>query len=382
MDRGGGLSYYTAHCNHNNVNDIGVPANFVGFQYAHTGVSYAGLYTYLSDTANYGGYSNYRGYIQAQLNSVLQAGMHYYLTFYVNLADSMNYACNDIGAYFSDSALSYSPLCCVTAKFYLTPQIANDPINNPLTDALNWIKVSGSFMASGGEKYIIIGNFKPDSTSNSKYLGFASSTGLGAYYYIDDVIVSPDSNYADSLECALHSSHVYADAGRDTTLCAGGQALLGQDSAVSWAKYSWQPAAGLANPNSVQTFASPNVTSTYTLRVVNDSAVALSCPDSVSTDTVTVFVCNQSLFVPNAFSPNNDGYNDVFLAHGNNIQTFYMAIYDRWGNKVFESNNINDGWDGKYNGQPENTGTYVYYIKGTYDDGTDFEKKGNVALVR
>lgn len=88
------------------------------------------------------------------------------------------------------------------------------------------------------------------------------------------------------------------------------------------------------------------------------------------------------LFVPTAFSPNNDGQNDIFYVRAGCISTFHLIIYDRWGNKVFESNNINDGWDGKYLGQPENTGTYVYYFEGTYTNGNSFSKKGNVALVR
>jgi hypothetical protein len=62
------------------------------------------------------------------------------------------------------------------------------------------MKISGSFIAAGGEKYITIGNFKNDSLSSIRYLGQLSSVNAEATYYIDDVIVSPDSNYADSIE--------------------------------------------------------------------------------------------------------------------------------------------------------------------------------------
>lgn len=59
-----------------------------------------------------------------------------------------------------------------------------------------------------------------------------------------------------------------------------------------------------------------------------------------------------------------------------------FAIYDRWGNKVFESQNINLGWDGTYKGYPLTVGTYMWYLKATYLDGTSFVKSGSVALVR
>jgi gliding motility-associated-like protein len=61
-----------------------------------------------------------------------------------------------------------------------------------------------------------------------------------------------------------------------------------------------------------------------------------------------------------------------------------FIIFDRWGNKVFESENPNDGWNGNHNnnGAPMNMGTYVWYLKATLHDGTSIEKKGNVTLVR
>jgi gliding motility-associated-like protein len=91
--------------------------------------------------------------------------------------------------------------------------------------------------------------------------------------------------------------------------------------------------------------------------------------------------CN-SLFIPDAFSPNNDGQNDIFYVRGNCIATMDISIYDRWGNKVFESRNQATGWDGTYNGKPMNTGTYMYSLKGTQFDGTLLDKRGSITLVR
>jgi type IX secretion system substrate protein len=199
---GGGLWYFTANCN----SEAGVPYNYIsstpaGFQYAHTGVSYAGIVTFVngsSDTAypyTGNGFKNVRNYIQAQLIQTLNAGKRYFVTFYVSLENYQVYACSDMGAYLSDSALKWVG----GAKSYITPQIANDPKKQELTDTLNWMKITGSYIAKGGEQYIIIGNFKNDSASSIRYLGSIYSANSQAWYDIDDVIVSPDSNYADSL---------------------------------------------------------------------------------------------------------------------------------------------------------------------------------------
>jgi OOP family OmpA-OmpF porin len=193
-----GLCYFTSVCNENTDS---VPLNWWGYQYAHTGKAYAGIYLYVSDSCSTCSLSskNDRDYMQDSLSTNLLASTRYYVTFFVSAADTSWYYCSDIGAYFSDSALYY-PTGIAHAKSYLTPQVANNPVKNSLTKAKAWIKVSGSFIAKGGEKYIIIGNFKTDSASSIIYKGEVSTTEPDAFYYIDDVIVSPDSNYADSIE--------------------------------------------------------------------------------------------------------------------------------------------------------------------------------------
>lgn len=87
--------------------------------------------------------------------------------------------------------------------------------------------------------------------------------------------------------------------------------------------------------------------------------------------------------LPSGFSPNGDGQNDYFgvLRAGDfNLEIF--KIFNRWGNVVYESTDINEKWDGERNDKPQNTGTYVYYLKGTRKDGTVAEIKGNFTLVR
>lgn len=91
--------------------------------------------------------------------------------------------------------------------------------------------------------------------------------------------------------------------------------------------------------------------------------------------------CN-TIFVPDVFSPNGDGHNDVLYVRSTCISSLKFLVFDRWGNKVFETHNINQGWDGTYNGSPMNMGTYIWYLSATALNGSSIKKKGAVMLMR
>jgi gliding motility-associated-like protein len=88
------------------------------------------------------------------------------------------------------------------------------------------------------------------------------------------------------------------------------------------------------------------------------------------------------VFGANAFTPNGDGINDIFYLKGINVLTFNLQIYSRWGVKLFETNNIDDGWDGRYNGALMPEGVYMYVARGRNFDGTPFVVKGSISLYR
>jgi gliding motility-associated-like protein len=88
------------------------------------------------------------------------------------------------------------------------------------------------------------------------------------------------------------------------------------------------------------------------------------------------------IFIPNAFTPNNDGNNDEFFVRANSITEVYLAVYNRWGQKVFETNNLNQGWDGTFNGMPLEPDVFGYYLEIECFNGFKQFKKGNVALIR
>lgn len=101
-------------------------------------------------------------------------------------------------------------------------------------------------------------------------------------------------------------------------------------------------------------------------------------------DTATAEVCvlSEPIFVPDVFSPNRDGSNDILFARGQQIDKLEFYVFDRWGKLLFQSRDLNTGWDGTFEGKEANAGVYVYYVKALLTSGDVFELKGDVTLVR
>ncbi len=170
------------------------------------------------------------------------------------------------------------------------------------------------------------------------------------------------------------SGSVTANAGVDVNILQGQTTPLTGTGGNSW---SWSPAGSLdcatcQNPN-----ATPNVTTTYILTVTD----SLGCTD---TDTVTVFVEIQcgDLFLPTAFSPNGDGENDIYCVRSNCIKTVQFEIYNRWGEKVFETTNPEICWDGYWRDKPCEAAVFTYFIRGEMIDGSPIDGQGNITLVK
>ncbi len=88
------------------------------------------------------------------------------------------------------------------------------------------------------------------------------------------------------------------------------------------------------------------------------------------------------IYVPNIFSPNGDGQNDNLYVRGQGIKTLDFVIFDRWGEKVFETTDNTQYWDGKFKGKEMPVDVYAYHLKATMNDGRIINKKGNISLVR
>ena len=102
-----------------------------------------------------------------------------------------------------------------------------------------------------------------------------------------------------------------------------------------------------------------------------------------SSDTLEVIEdCLHDVVVPNAFSPNEDGINDIFSANAVSVKTFQMKIYNRWGEKIFISDSIKQGWNGAYKNSKCESAIYFWVVNYSMDGTEQKEKSGSVFLVR
>ena len=260
----------------------GMPQNMYGYQQAKTGDGYVHIAIWEEDIFNY------REYVQTRLTSPLLADRKYCVSFYLSLSDSAVFASDDFGAYFSDTAIFSNNV----TQFNNIPQVHNSG-GNIIDDKENWVNISGSFVAHGGEQYITLGNFKDDVNTN--------------------LILQP----------------------------------YGSSSIIKWCSY-----------------------------YLDDVSVYLC--DTLPTDTTIT----DDIFIPNIFSPNGDLNNDVLYVRSHNIKTMDFCIYNRWGEKVFETKDINKGWDGTYKNSKCNEGVFVWYLNATLKDDKPIIKKGNITLIR
>ncbi len=171
---------------------------------------------------------------------------------------------------------------------------------------------------------------------------------------------------------------ILASAGEDTTVVIG-QAL--QLNASGGDSYLWSPAfplsaANIANP--VAFFNEPSNGMRYKVEVYN----SIGCYDSAFI-VIKVFATAPMVFVPTAFTPNNDGKNDLLRPVVAGMRRFdYFNIYNRWGQLVFSTTVTGKGWDGTINGEPQTSNTYVWMVKAVDFNGAAYFQKGTVTLIR
>lgn len=408
-------TYGTDYCNACGTPTFQVPTNTWGYQIASTGVAYMAEVT-MAPTVQ----PDYRENIYTQLSSPLVVGTSYFVSFKISHTDNSQYASNNFGV-----------------KFATVP---NFPINNIshiysttiINDKQNWVTISGCFVADSAYQYICLGNFFTDANTLTSQICPSCSFVLYGYY-VDDIsvvsgitptisspsticngdmatlsvsgggnylwsngnttssiIVSPTSTTSYSVIVSIGSCSDTANtsvsvvpsttvnACCNTTITSGNTTSL---SASGSGNYSW------SNGSITSVIAvSPASTTVYYVTTTN----SFGCTD---VDTVIVFVIEpdcgnpeKDLFIPNAFSPNDDGENDVLIISYTKgiacISSYYLTIFNRWGEKVFETEKISDAWDGKLNGKFFDPAVFTYFCKATTLAGQEAIKKGNITLLK
>jgi gliding motility-associated-like protein len=141
------------------------------------------------------------------------------------------------------------------------------------------------------------------------------------------------------------------------------------------------PSSGANGTTHTAASLAPNQQVTLVVRAVNTN----SCQNSQLSAAVTGQATNPAgnqVYIPNMFSPNGDGVNDVFLVYGNTIVSMEMHVYNSWGQEVFRSKDQRQGWDGAMSGKLQPAGVYVYIVIVKLQNGTTINRKGNITVIR
>ncbi|MDD2635584.1 MAG: PKD domain-containing protein [Bacteroidales bacterium] len=177
----------------------------------------------------------------------------------------------------------------------------------------------------------------------------------------------------DQVKVKIHPLPIIK-AGADQTIAQGENTTLNATGGVS---YLWSPNEFINNIYLPNPSVNPDDTITY---VVLGTDVH-GCQEM---DSVTIFVKEALFYIPNSFTPNNDGSNDVFYIRGNPIQNFQLQIFNRLNQSVFITRDFYEGWDGtiQNSGDKCGEGAYVYIVTGIDEQGEDVVKSGIINLIR
>lgn len=394
---------------------VSTPYQYSEYQVPRTGGAYAG--GILERT--------HCEYIQSPLLRPLPSGHRIYTSFWINSRNSSCGGADQIGAYFSTNPIEL-PLAMVLP---FTPQIESPP-NVIYYDTLNWMQVSDTFTATGDEQWVTFGFFKPYDELNKQIVCSDAGFGIGYfYYYYDDIcvldidgaasftrtrdtslcnnasidimarpgeayfwsngsngssitITEPGTYWVTSVnseECTIlrdtikvteERTIIPLNIGRDTVICNEKEITLNAQH-QNFSDYIWSN--GATTPS-----ISVSAPGTYWVRAAAECALGL---DSIFI--ATAEDCNQCLLFPNAFSPNDDGRNDIFKPSVFcDIAGYKLDIYNRFGQLVFTSNNPQNGWDGNYNGVRADIGIYYFNAIFQNRNGSKMQKvMGDLSLI-
>ncbi|HXS37889.1 MAG TPA: gliding motility-associated C-terminal domain-containing protein [Flavipsychrobacter sp.] len=293
------------------------------------------------------------------------------------------------GTYLSDSTV-HNPVAYVpnSAKYYVYTEGRNKclvhdsvslyvPVHNFTVAPIDTSLCAGGkvqFVAKGGFKYQWYQNgYQPATTLSCTTCANPIATPTDTTTY--QVVVSDSVSCSDTLTAEIDIKPIpdVRIVNHDTTITIGSSVQLYATGATT---YSWWPATALNNPNIVNPVATPQEPMKYVVTGIGQDGCSAS-------DSVNIRINTHGLvYVPSAFSPNGDGKNDVFRVANLTIEKIVeFRIYNRWGQEVFKSED-NKGWDGTWNGVPQDIDSYNYVIRVGMPDGTLETFKGSVTLVR
>lgn len=269
-----------------------------------------------------------------------------------------------------------------------SPIITADPMNQTICSG-EWINVhvtadsagvlygwtavpsdSVTGAKNGTGNYIRDTLFYSGTTSGTvTYAIIGSKNGCNSQPVYVTVTVNPAPSTSSTI--TVTASDVVVEEGNSTNL------NVTMSPYISGVLYSWTPPSTVNCTDCPSPVATPTGDTWYTVKLTTPQGCNM-------TDSIFIkykIKCGE-IYIPNVFSPNQDGFNDIFKVHSRCMNGVQLTIYDRWGAKIFYTDDVTHWWDGTRDGSPMNTGVYVYRAVVTLIDGTKEELKGNVSLVR
>lgn len=255
------------------------------------------------------------------------------------------------------------------------------PVNVSIAGATDLCKgLSNQLTASGAASYQWINNTAGLSNASIRN-PFASPLFTSTY-----TVVGSDAHncFKDTtaITIAVHNLPTVS-AGPDVEIQGGAPYQLTATGSSDVTAWLWSPGDKLSCTACASPMATPKMETLYVVKVSNDRGC-------VAYDSVLVKLqcAMANVYIPDAFTPNGDGRNDVFYISGSGVKIIrYLRIYDRWGGLMFQKTSLGiddraSAWDGRVNGQPVATGSYVYLAELECSSGEKFIRKGTVTLVR
>lgn len=313
---------------------VHVPNNYWGLQIPFDGSSYAGLTVY---------YGNYYEYIQTKLSDTLIKDQTYCVSYYISRSGHYYHASIAPQVYFSQDSISSSNFL----RLNYNPQIINW---NIIYDTTNWVLITGEYLASGGERYLTLGNFLDSLNTPIDSTVTNPPSNPGSYYFVDNVSVY---------------LKIDAKAGQGQTICIGDSVQIGTfqfDQII----YSWNTSLQLSDSTISNPVVKPQITTTYYL-TVSDTGFQY-CPGN-PVDSVTIFVEDCRVFtIPSLIQIGEVLQIDSLPDNSK------LALYDARGRLVFRS----EDYQNDFNTFLLSAGIYFYSFE--FPDGR--KQGGKICLVR
>lgn len=196
------------------------------------------------------------------------------------------------------------------------------------------------------------------------------------------VVVSDSNNctITDSVEITYVNTLTEVEINASHTRVFDGEEITLSVTPIDGMFYYWTPIDGLSSPLSSTTNAIVYESTEYIVTVTDNHGCEIK--DSIFIEVDVINCGRPNIYVPNIFTPNNDGKNDIIFVKGEWIESFEFAIFDRWGEKVFFTDDLNIGWDGTFNGKSCDAAVYYYKLTVNCAGGKTFVEGGDITLIR